>query len=62
MTTRKIKNHKLDLTKTLPYFLNHIKCGKTLSERVSEKIDFTKLEWKADADTSFADIAKVVCR
>lgn len=42
MTARKIKKHKLDLNKTLPYFLDHIKCGKTLSERVVEKIDFAK--------------------
>lgn len=42
MTARKVKKHKLDLNKTLPYFLDHIKCGKTLSERVFEKIDFAK--------------------
>lgn len=42
MTARKIKKYKLDLNKTLPYFLDHINCGKTLSERVFEKIDFAK--------------------
>lgn len=42
MSSRKIKKHKLDLNKTLPYFLDHIKCGKTLSERVCQTIDFTE--------------------
>lgn len=42
MTLRRTKKHRLALNKTLPYFLDHIKCGKTLSERVFEKIDFTR--------------------
>jgi hypothetical protein len=42
MIIRKTKNYELDFQKTLPYFLDHIKCGKTLSEKVVEKIDFSK--------------------
>ena len=42
MISRKIKKYELDPEKTLPYFLDHIKCGKTLSEKIFEKVDFTK--------------------
>ena len=36
-----MKKHKLDSGKTLLYFLDHIKCGKTLSEKVIKKTDLT---------------------
>jgi len=39
---RKIHKYALDPEKTLPYFVDHIGCEKILSERVCEKIDFTK--------------------
>ncbi len=42
MNARKIQQYKLDVKKTLPYFLDHIRCGKTLSVRVCEKIDFSR--------------------
>ncbi len=37
---RKIKKYNLDYDKTIRYFIEHIKCGKTLSQKVIEKIDF----------------------
>ncbi len=37
---REIKKHNLDLDKTISYFIDHIKCGKTLSEKVIKKTDF----------------------
>lgn len=39
---RKTKIYELDFHKTLPYFRDHIVCGKTLSAKVLEKIDFNK--------------------
>jgi hypothetical protein len=42
MISRMVKNYELDLNKTLPYFLDHIGCGKTLSEKITKKVDFAK--------------------
>ena len=42
MMPREIRKHELDVVKVLPYFLDHINCGKILSKRIIEKIDFTK--------------------
>jgi hypothetical protein len=38
--TREIKKHRLNFEKTFVYFIDHIECGKTLSQRVAEKINF----------------------
>lgn len=38
---RHSKQYELDFNKTLPYFLDHIGCGKTLSEKLVKKIDFS---------------------
>lgn len=37
---RKIKKHLLEFDKTLPYFLDHIGSGGTLSEKLIERVDF----------------------
>jgi len=39
---REIKKYKLDFDKTISYFIEHIQCGKTLSKRVVEKVNFSK--------------------
>ena len=39
---RKIEIHKLELEKIIPYFIDHISCDKTLSQRVCDKIDFNQ--------------------
>ena len=41
MIIRRIKSYKLDLDRTLPFFIDHIGCGKTFSEKISQKIDFS---------------------
>lgn len=42
MSKRSIKKHNLDFEKTLPYFIDHIQCGKTLSIKVIQRIDLHK--------------------
>lgn len=42
MTLRKTKKYNLDSKKTLPYFIDHVGCGKTLSDKILQKIDFEK--------------------
>ncbi len=42
MNKRKTINYSLNWVKTLPYFFDHIKGGKTLSQKVCKKIDFMK--------------------
>ena len=39
---RKIETHKLEQEKILPYFVDHIGCGKILSQKVCDKIDFNQ--------------------
>src|SRR5690348_16358179 len=39
---RKIKKHKLDYKKTFPYFIDHIKCGNTLSRKIIERVDLSQ--------------------
>ncbi len=36
----KIIKHRLDFNKTYPFFIDHIKCDKTLSQEVVKRIDF----------------------
>lgn len=40
--TLEVRRYELDFEKTLPYFIDHIQCGKEFSEVVISKIDFTK--------------------
>lgn len=42
MTKKNIKKIILDFDKTFPYFKDHIGCGKTLSKKIIEKIDFSQ--------------------
>jgi len=39
---RGIKKYKLDFDKTISYFIEHIQCGKTLSKKIVEKVNFRK--------------------
>ena len=39
---REIKKHHLDFEKTISYFIDHIQCGKTLAERIVEKVKFNQ--------------------
>jgi hypothetical protein len=41
MTREKVKKHALDFSVTLPYFFNHIGCGKILSQRICKYTDFS---------------------
>lgn len=42
MIQRNTNKYILDFKKTLPYFIQHIKCGKTLSKKTIEKTTFQK--------------------
>lgn len=42
MTRRDIKKYSLDFEKTFSYFVDHVQCGKTLSKKIIEQIDFHK--------------------
>ena len=39
---REIKKYKLDFEKTVSYFVDHIQCEKTLSQRLVEKVNFNQ--------------------
>ncbi len=41
----KINKHKLDPKKTIPFFVDNIRCGNALSEEVIKAIDFEKGEF-----------------
>ena len=42
MILRDIKKYSLDFKKTLPYFIDHIQCGKILSKKIIERIDLNQ--------------------